>query len=269
MEYWRRPVEMKAMMSYSQLAWERAAAGVALRAAREVPFYREQSERAGREIRRPEPVPVAELADRLWALCPISRPYVAAREPTLWTGVPADLAAAVRRTGVRAAAVLEVRSSWVDWTRLGPAGPRYAPVLAPDAVVRDQSTADGPARTLAASPRVTALVSPPEHVDDVVKRTGHRGPVVRRLAPAEVAGPGDGPAVVFDRRLGYFAALAPGCGRPHVLWQRFHVCAEDGLLVVTALRRTRPTLVRVALDGGALTAVAECPRHGEPVLAEG
>ncbi|MBM7773627.1 hypothetical protein JOD54_003831 [Actinokineospora baliensis] len=244
-------------MGYSQLAWERAAAAVAARALREVPFYRERHAR-GRGL---APVPTEELEGRLWALCPLSRPYRAMTEPTLWTGDPADLAAAVRGCGAGGGAVVEVRSAVVPWDRLGPLGPRYAPVLSPTATAVDVSASDGPARALVAGGR-TVLVSAPEDVDAVQGRIGAVTVVVRRLA--KVGEPGC-LAVLHDRHLGYFATRPTSCGQWHLLWRRFHVAPGDGGVLVTALKRRRPTLVRVAVDVG-LRQVAECSVHGTPVL---
>ncbi|WP_026422023.1 hypothetical protein [Actinokineospora inagensis] len=243
-------------MGFSHIAWERAAAAVAARAVREVPFYRERHAR-GLGV---APVPAAELERRLWALCPLSRPYSAQREPTLWTGDPADLAAVLRISGL-GWPVVEVRSALVPWTRLGLLGPRYAPVLSGSAIAVDVSTTDGPAKALAAS-GVSVLVSPPDDVADVVARIGHRGPVVRSLVKADQP---DGHAVLHDRHLGYFAEWSTDCAQWHVPWRRFHVDAGEGGILVTALRRRRPTLVRVLVDVG-LGRVAECPAHGTPVL---
>ncbi|RLK54311.1 hypothetical protein [Actinokineospora cianjurensis] len=244
-------------MGYSQLAWERAAAAVGARAVREVPFYRERHAR-GLGL---GPVPVEELERRLWALCPLSRPYRPAAEPTLWTGDPRDLATALLVAGVGGVGVLEVRSAVVPWTRLGALGPRYAPVLAPSADVVDLSASDGPARAMVASGE-TVLVSPPEVADEVSARIGHAGMIVRRLTSAtDILGP----AVLHNRHIGYFAARPHGCARWHILWRRFHVSPGDGGLLVTALRRRRPTLVRVLIDIG-LNRVGICREHGRPVL---
>ncbi|GAA3065106.1 hypothetical protein [Actinokineospora globicatena] len=244
-------------MGYSQLTWERAAAAVAARAVREVPFYRERHAR-GLGL---APVPVAEVAQRLWALCPLSSPHRPAAEPTLWTGDPRDLATGLLVAGVSGASVLEVRSALVPWTRLGALGPRYAPVLSPSADAVDLSASDGPARAMTAAGE-TVLVSPPEVATEVAARVGHTGVIVRRLTTATDM---IGPAVLHDRHLGYFAARPHGCGSWHVLWRRFHVAAGDGGVLVTALRRRRPTLVRVLVDVG-LNRVGVCREHGRPVL---
>ncbi|GAA3014139.1 hypothetical protein GCM10010483_68940 [Actinokineospora diospyrosa] len=227
------------------------------RAVREVPFYRERHAR-GLGL---APVPTAELERRLWALCPLSRPYRATAEPTLWTGDPADLAAAVRGCGAGGGAVVEVRSALVPWERLGPLGPRYAAVLAPTATAVEVSASDGPARALVAAGRAL-LVSPPDVAAAVQSRIGTATTIVRRLS--KVGDPGS-PAVLYDRHLGYFAARPTSCGQWHVLWRRFHVSPGETGVLVTALKRRRPTLVRVAVDVG-LGRVGECPVHGTPVL---
>ena len=244
------------MPGFSWSRWAAAADAVADRALREVPFYRERLVGAGA---RGGPVPSADLADRLWALCPLSSPFSPADEPTLWTGVPGDLAAGVRLVGRTRpwAPVVEARAAWVPWTRLGPLGPVYAPVVVstPDL--------DGPARALTASRPV--LVAPPGAVPGLTGRLDHVGPVVLRLAAPEAGEHQGSMALLFDRHLGYYAGRSPVCGHWHVLWRRFHV-EVDGDLVVTALRRRRPTLSRVALDAGGFTGVVACRRHSTPVL---
>ncbi|WP_018684946.1 hypothetical protein [Actinokineospora enzanensis] len=240
-------------MSFSQLAWERSAASVGARAIAEVPFYRGRYA-VGLGL---SPVPSAELTDRLWSLCPIAHPYSPAREPTLWTGDPADLSAVLRISGTGNTPVLEVRQSLVPWTRLGPRD--YAPVLSASAVALDVSALDTRARELAAGRR-TVLIAPPDEVADVVRRTARHGPVIHRLTTPS----GDIPAVLHDPRVGYFAALAPTCGHWHIPWRRFHVeGGADGLLV-TALRRRRPTLVRILVP--ARGSIGLCPRHRTPVI---
>ncbi|EWC60231.1 hypothetical protein UO65_4477 [Actinokineospora spheciospongiae] len=245
------------MLVFSGPRWAAAADAVADRALREVPFYRERLVGAGA---RGGPVPSAELADRLWALCPLASPFTPAREPTLWTGVPGDLAAAVRLAGRwgRATPVVEARRAWVPWTRLTPAGPAYAPVVVstPDL--------DGPAR--ARTPARPVLVAPPAAVAELTARLDHVGPVVLRLAAAEVSGHRGRAAVLFDPHLGYFAGRSPVCGHWHVLWRRFHVAVTGGALVVTALRRRRPTLSRIAVPAGDFARVDLCRRHRTPVL---
>lgn len=249
---------------YSAAAWQRSAADVATRALRDVSFYREQCARSGTGLRVPEPVRSADLESRLWTLCPLSAPYSPNREPSLWTGDPADLAAVLRLAGCPSRAVLEQRSSWVPWTRLAVGGPRYAAVLAADAPGVDAervAALDEPARRLAAH-QDAVLVGDPA----TAARIGFTGTVVPRCSLAEAAGHTGGPAVVFDAHLGYFAARPASCAAWHVSWRRFHAEVTDGAVLVTALHRRRPTLVRVIPEDSAFTAVGECAEHGTPIL---
>lgn len=72
--------------------------------------------------------------------------------------------------------------------------------------------------------------------------------------------------VVHDPHLGYFAA-ATTCGRVHLLWRHFHAHPAGRALTVTALRRTRPTLVNVIPDDSGSLTTAVCPEHGTPIVS--
>ncbi|GAA4628243.1 hypothetical protein GCM10023196_043750 [Actinoallomurus vinaceus] len=69
-----------------------------------------------------------------------------------------------------------------------------------------------------------------------------------RRDAAETAGWRPAARLVHDPRLGDFAATAPSCGRPHLLWRRYHAGTEDGALLINALRR-RPVLCSVVPEG--------------------
>ncbi|TDP93894.1 hypothetical protein [Labedaea rhizosphaerae] len=232
---------------------------MAVRARDTVPFYRERCPVGGLA----GPVRSAELAGRLHLLTPFARPFDPAEEPTLWTGVPADLGAALRTAigASRRTPVIEGRRSWVHWQTLGRAGAPYAAVLTGAVPHTDL---DERARLLAADGRAV-LVAGPTELAEVGTRIGHRGPVVARVSAEQAQHWRGGAAVVFDRHLGYYAALG-GCARWHLSWRRFHAVVGREGLQVTALRRTRPTLVRVIPEHPGFRAVTWCPAHGTPVL---
>lgn len=257
--------------------WEAARRRAVRTAFLRVPFYREQAVVAGRVPPEPEPVAVADLAGELYRLCPLGRQWEPGREPPLWGSRRAGLRRALAMAGVldRRAAVLEVRPALVEARRLRPAGPAYAPVLAPGA---DTGGADRWAELdrrpagLAASAGRVVLVGPPGEAEAVLARlglgeAGDGVEVVHRLAPADVpAGPGRAPVVVTDPLLGDVGARRPGCGLVHLDWRRWHARAGDDGLVLTALARRRPTIVGVVVPAPGV-AVTRCPRHGTPVLA--
>jgi hypothetical protein len=69
-----------------------------------------------------------------------------------------------------------------------------------------------------------------------------------------------------DPCLGYFAVRVPACGRVHLLWRRYHARTGDGSVMVTALRRRRPTLVNVIPAGPGCTTLRFCPEHASPLI---
>lgn len=256
-------------MTFSPHRWEAAYRHAARRAFRTVPFYREQWAAAGRPLRDPVPVEAGELRTQLFRLCPLARPHRPGREPSLWTGDPRDLRAALALAGALPAGlpVLEVRPALVDWTELGRGGPRYAPVLSPGAVVAD------PARRAALNARAVALagatgavlVGAPDELHAVLAELGVAARTVLRLRPGQPA-PGHGPAVLHDPQLGYLGARVRSCGRFHLDHARYHARADPDGVLVTKLRQTRPTLVNVRPAGARTVTVRYCPDHHSPTL---
>lgn len=264
------------MDRFSADRWEAARRRVVDRAFREVPFYREQWAAAGRVLAEPVPVASADLAAQQFRLCPLTRPWLPARMPSLWTGDPAALLAALRLAGVaaRRLPVIEIRSAMVDWRSLGRLGPPYAAMLPPGADVVDEERRrllNAPAATLAArAGRVLVVGTDVELAAAARELDGAEVVPVRRGTVAEVLdatreATASDPCLAHDPCLGPLGATAPGCGRLHLLWRRFHAREEDGALLVTALRR-RPALCSVVPAGSAGVTVGRCPEHGTATL---
>jgi hypothetical protein len=256
---------------FSPAGWEARYARAAERAFRQVPFYREQWAAAGHPLRDPVPVAAAELQEQLFRLCPLARPHRPEREPSLWIGDPADLRRALAIAGALAtgAAVLEVRGAIVDWRDLGRRGPRYAPVLAADAPIADparRTALNAEAAAFAAAAGAAVVVGSPAELAVVL---GELSGTARLLPLPRVTldGAGDGgPALLHDRHLGYLGAWVRACGRFHLDWRHVHARADQGGVLITKLRQTRPTLVNVRPAGAGRAAVQVCPLHGTPAL---
>jgi hypothetical protein len=235
---------------------------VAARAFRRVPFYREQWAVAGRTLEDPEPVPADALTDQLFRLCPLGRPWRPGAEPSLWIEDRTALRQAVRMVSdVRT--VLEVRSSFLDRTSLG-RGVRYAVVLPPGADTVDEERRRTLNRRAETLPGGSVLIGSPRELAAVGDEIA--GAPVPRLS-LRAALDGDAVALVHDRRLGYYAARRPSCGRLHLLWRRFHLRLDDeGTPMITDLHRTRPTLVNIVPAGAPPISAGHCPDHDGPVL---
>jgi hypothetical protein len=252
------------------------------RAFREVPYYRDMWGEAGRALPEPRVSPAAELADQLFRLCPLARPWRAREEPSLWIGSPADLAAALSlATEERVhGPVLEVRPALVDWTALPPRrGPRYGVLLAPDATVGAVTTRLSlhvPALALAAAAGGAVVVGSPAQLAQVVPevtqalagRDLRLDGLPRLSLAAAAADPDVAPALLHDPYLGHVGARPRSCRRAHVDWRRYHCRRREPGVVVTRLRDRRPTLVDVLPVEPGFGGVGRCPEHGTPVLVD-
>ena len=271
------------MNRFSSERWEAARRRVVDQAFQRVPYYREQWAVAGRVLEEPVPVASADLTTHLFRLFPLGRPWLPGRAPSPWLGEPAMLASALREAGVlsRVVPVLEVRREVVDWRALGRLGPRYAALLPPGADVVEEEQRrllNLPAVQLATIANRVVVVGTSEDLAEVVPalpKTASLLQVVRRTA-AQIVGDDTTPAagrrpavrLAHDPCLGDFAATAPSCGRPHVLWRRYHAGSRDGALLITALRR-RPVLCSVVPEDSAGVTVGRCPEHGTAILTGG
>jgi hypothetical protein len=158
--------------------------------------------------------------------------------------------------------VLEVRAALVDRRRLGP-GRAYRPLLGPAAVV--QSAAHRESLNAAARAGITAawVVGSADELAELADRPGLR-PVLR-LPVAAAAGPApDGPAVLYEPRLGYLGAVRPQCRQFH-LDRRVYARERSGVVALSPPGR-RPTLLDIVPPAGDAVRLDRCPRHHTPVL---
>jgi hypothetical protein len=263
---------------FSARAWEETFRRVVTRAFHEVPFYREQWAVAGRVLPEPEPVQSRELIDQLFRLCPLSRPFRPAREPSLWTGELRGLRAAAQLTtgAPRGTLLLEVREAMLD-RRMG--GPRYGVVLPPGARTAGEGrrcALNRIAATLAARAGRALVVGSPQELAEVLPelRAAAGRPAgleligVPRMTLGQAVRERQAPMLAHDPCLGYVAARVPTCGRIHLLWREFHARADGGAVTVTALRRRRPTLVNVIPADSTRLTRRICPEHRSPVIEE-
>ncbi len=251
-----------------------------LRAARRafatVPFYREQWATAGEVLDEPRPTPTTELPDPPHTLCPFSRPWSAAREPSLWTPDVTALIRALRLTDCHdGTAVLEVRGSLLDRPVLPRSGrPRrrasYRVLLGPHAMVAS------PQRRRELNDAVLAevaglagwVVGGPDELAGLPEAVGDELRPVHRLSVGRVAeaDPDTTPTLLHDATLGYVGALVPDCGRFHLDWRRVYARDRGGVLTFSLLHRRRPTLLALVPPGAEAITVAPCSRHTTPVL---
>ncbi|GAA2281625.1 hypothetical protein GCM10010149_27590 [Nonomuraea roseoviolacea subsp. roseoviolacea] len=184
---------------------------------------------------------------------------------------------------------------WGDALSWGGGRP-YGVLLAPEARVVDEArrrALDAAALGLAAEAGRAIVVGERAALDAVLPRLeGVRVHAVQRVslgqavrtaqgaaavgiaggvAGAPVGDPaGVGAVVAHDPHLGYLAAVAPGCGRVHLLWRHLHARPFAGpggpAVAFTALRRRRPVLVDVVPDDAGTLTTALCPEHGTPVV---
>jgi hypothetical protein len=263
--------------------WERRRRRRVDRAFAEVLLYREQWAVAGRVLDEPTRVRAADLAEELYRLCPIARPWNPTREPSLWIGSPSQLRDVLTLAEVLDPdrpdrPVLEVRQAVVDWPRLGRWGPPYAALLGPTAPVADEARRRAlalPAWTLALAHGGAIVVGSTDEraafraeAQAVLGGIDLRWDEVDRASLAAAAESSEpGPLVVQDPYLGYLAARLPSCGRVHLLWSDVHCRETPGGLVFTRLRTSRPTLVNIIPVDPGFTRVAHCPTHGTPILS--
>jgi hypothetical protein len=271
---------LRELRGYSRHAGERAYRTAVARAFATVPHYREMWAGARATSDEPAPLPASDLDDLLPRLYPFAAPHLSSRDVVPWLGEPGELYDALRLTGVHRSdrPLFEVRPALLDWHRLGPRRGRYSVVLCANAEMADPRLRSVGVRAFRDA-REPGLLGDPEQVEEV--RQGHTGAVrvfLRRTLgdlrertepfarePHDRAP--DSPAeVLWDARLGYLGARHRKCGRVHVNWRRIHVRPHATGLLFTALRRTRPTLVNVALRDTAGLMPELCPRHGTPVL---
>ncbi len=260
-----------------------------LRAARrafaQVTFYREQCAAAGQLLDEPAPTAVAQLPDPPHTLCPFSRPWVAEREPSLWTPPAHPLARALRTAGCRDGdPVLEIRAALLDRTRLprlrrfGPRPP-YRVLLSPEAVVASETrraALNREALAVVEAAGAGTVVGGPDELDAVPGAADPRLRPVRRLPVAAAAEGAEGaegaergaggPAVLFEPRLGYLGGWMPECGLPHLDTPRVYARDRDGVVAFSLPRSRRPTLLDIVPAGAEAVTVGDCPRHGTPVL---
>lgn len=245
---------------------------------RSVPFYREQWARGQRVLPEPLPVPGQDLAEQLFRLCPVTRPWKPNREPSLWLGDAHALADALALIGVlhRRTPVLEVRRAMVDWRRLDIVGSPYGVLLSPGADVRPAGrlTLQLRALRLAQVHGGATVVGSPSELTGVIRGAEEAlgGPSlkwkpVHRLTLAEAQSTlAVVPTVVHDPYLGYLGSRGPECGQIHLLWKRVHCSPTVHGLAFTRLRGHRPTLVNVLPVNPGFSRVERCDVHGTPVL---
>lgn len=228
------------------------------RAFREVTFYRSQCAAAGRLLDEPVPTPTTAVPDPPYELCPFRQPWRPDRDLPLWTPDPRQLLGALRIARLLPAGgtVVEVRRALVDLPRLT-RRVRYAVLLGDDAVAADRHGTN--AATLAAAPAPVLLVGPADWPDPVgVPRAG--------LASVADGSAPPGPLLLHDPTLGYLGARHPDCGGLHLDPGLVHAAVRGDRLVLSLLRRRRPTLLAMAPPGAADLRPATCARHRTPVL---
>lgn len=232
-----------------------------------VPFYRERwRPGAGQD----QTTPVEELNGAEFWLCPFVRPWLASREPSLWSGNPA-----ATRDAVQIACdfpsnctVVEFRRALIDWPWLGVTGPRFAVLLSADAPAAVESRRD--AHNLLTLERAAArgpvvLIGTPPEIDAAKSWVDF---ALLSLARQSVSAHADASCqLIHDEHLGYVAARDRRCGELHVNTRHFYVRAGVGGLAWTAVRQSRPTLVDIRL-GGSWT-LSSCASHDVPALVAG
>jgi hypothetical protein len=222
-------------------------------------FYREQWAVSG--VDEPVPTPVSELPDPPHSLCRFARPWSPDREPSLWTGELWPFARALRMAGCgRWRPVLELRPALLDRTRLWRA---YRVVLSPSAVVASPARRDLLNESALAG-RTGWVVGGAAELAGLPARAGLR-PVLRLPVSAAADPPPDGPAVLFEPRLGYLGAVRPGCRRFH-LDRQVYARERSGVVTLSLLGRRRLTLLDMVPPGAGSVRVERCPEHGVPVL---
>lgn len=234
---------------------ERAYRAVVRRAFRNVVFYRAQCAAAGHLLSEPVPVPTSALPDPPYELCPFPRPWQPAREGSLWTPDPRQLAGALGIAGLlpSTGTVLEVGPALVDRDRLT-RRVRYGVLLGEDALVQSEGRRrEINAVVLAAATGPVLAVGPIELDVPTVRRAGVDG-----LA-------GNCP-LLHDPRLGYLGARHRDCGRMHINTRLVHVAVHGDEIAFSLVRRRRPTLLAVVPPGTPRVRLAECARHQTPVL---
>ncbi|MEU1880179.1 hypothetical protein ABZ470_22935 [Streptosporangium sp. NPDC020072] len=257
---------------FSERAWERGYRETVARAFAAVPYYREMWAVAGARLDEPEATPVTRLDTVLDRLYPLDAPYVRRREEPLWVGEPAELFEALELTGAhrRDLPLFEVRTSLLDWERIGPGGGRYHVVLSASAEVADPELRQGQLRALREA-RDPGLLADAAQLTELDGGTAGARVFLRR-SPGEVVE--DGAAaevteVVHDERLGYLGARHRGCGRTHLNWRRVHARTGGSGPLFTMTRRRRPTLANITLPGTTHLTVGRCAEHGTPTLDGG
>jgi hypothetical protein len=204
-------------------------------------------------------------------LCPFGRAWSADREPSLWTGDPAALAAVLRLAGC-AGPVLEVGPALLDRARL-PArglrpGQRFGVLLAATATVASAEHRAALNRSTAAAVRrgrVLAVASAdelaalPELADLPLS-------IVERRGLDTATAPSPGPVVVHDRRVGYLAARVPSCGAVHVDQPRVHARQRGPVVTFSLPGRRRPTLLDIVPPGAGAVRLGTCDLHATAVL---
>jgi hypothetical protein len=233
----------------------RAYAAAVRRAFREVAFYRSQCAAAGRLLDEPVPVPTAAVPDPPYELCPFPKPWRPDRELPLWTPDPRQLAGALRIAGLLPATgtVLEVRPALVDRDRLT-RRVRYGVLLGAEALVASEDHRRRFNNAVLAAARRPVLV---------IGAFESEHPVVGRGRPDSVAG---GATLLHDPTLGYLGARHRECGRMHLDTDLVHAAARAGEIAFSLVRRTRPTLLAIVPPGTSRLRLADCARHGTPVL---
>jgi hypothetical protein len=224
-------------------------------------FYREQWAVAG--VAEPVPTPVAELPDPPHSLCAFTRPWSPDREPSLWTGEPWPLARALRMAGCGwRRPVLELRPALLDRTRLPP-WRGYHVLLSPSALVA--SPAHREALNAAALAGTGGwLVGAPDELASLPAHPGLR-PVLRLPVGAAAAPAPDGPAVLFEPRVGYLGAVHPRCRRFH-LDRHVYARERSGLVTLSLLGRRRLTLLDIVPPAADTVRLDRCRRHGTTVV---
>ncbi|MFI6453011.1 hypothetical protein ACIBF6_15790 [Streptosporangium amethystogenes] len=262
---------------FSAARWERAYRRIVKTAFLRVPFYRDQWVSAGRALDEPEPTPSAALTGQLHRLCPFAQPFDASREPSLWIDEGRELRDALSLVGAPSRTpVLEVRAATLDRRALPRGvlsawiGPRYGVLLPPGAKVLDEGrrrALNTDALHIAAEAGRATLIGERAALDALLPELdGIEVNIVERMTAAHAVR-SKRAGVVHDPHLGYFAASATTCGRIHLLWRHFHAHPAGRALTVTALRRTRPTLVNVIPDDSGSLITAVCPEHGAPIVS--
>jgi hypothetical protein len=246
------------------------------RAVSTVTFYREQCAAAGAVTGEARPTPVADLPDPPHTLCPFARPWWGAYEPPLWLRRPAALARALRLAGCGGdPPVLEVRDALLDCVHLPGATPlhrrrRYAVLLASGAVVASparRAQLNAEALAVAAAAGGAWVVGGHDELGVPELRESGFRPVYRMpVSAAADTTPAEGPVLLYEPPLGYLGALVPDCQGYHLDWQRVHARERDGTVTFSLLRERRPTLLDIVPPGADVVRVAECRRHGSPML---